>query len=60
IFNEHLPWLKYNKPNLSASEKDRINKRSTGGSCSGQNTNSSNGSNHAMNTSMISNSTGHN
>ncbi|CAH8582187.1 unnamed protein product [Heterobilharzia americana] len=46
IFNEHLPWLKYNKPNLSAAERDRINKRSSG-------------NNSDMTTSLTSGSTGH-
>ncbi|RTG84578.1 uncharacterized protein DC041_0000109, partial [Schistosoma bovis] len=53
IFNEHLPWLKYNKPNLPDSEKDRINKRSNNHSLNGTNIND------LMNTSMLSGSTGH-
>ncbi|VDO70646.1 unnamed protein product [Schistosoma margrebowiei] len=39
IFNEHLPWLKYNKPNLPDSEKDRINKRSNNHSLNGTSVN---------------------
>ncbi|VDN37021.1 unnamed protein product [Dibothriocephalus latus] len=29
IFNEKLPWLKYNKPNLPREELEKINKHAS-------------------------------